>query len=85
MAKTKAKIKAKKLKSKGKVNKALKNKKAAAKRYKVTGSGLVKVPHCGKQHNAKSKNRSRKNRLKKSKIMRQESMRHVVRCLPLHF
>ncbi len=85
MAKSKAKIKAKKLKQKNKLNKALKNKKAAAKRYKVTGSGLVKVPRCGKQHKATSKNRSRKNRLKKAKIMRQESMRHVVRCLPLHF
>lgn len=84
MAKTKARIKTLKLKSKIKI-KALKNKKAAAKRYKITANGLVKVPHCGKQHNAKTKNRSRKNRLKKLKIMRQESKRHVVRCLPLHF
>ncbi len=86
MAKTKARIKAKLLKSKKlKVNKALKNKKSAAKRFKVTGTGLIKIPHCGKQHKATSKNRSRKNRLKKSKIMRKESMRHVVRCIPLHF
>ena len=74
MAKSKAKIKAKKLKQKSKMSKALKNKKAAAKRYKITGSGLVKVAHCGKQHKATSKNRSRKNRLKKSKIMRPESI-----------
>jgi len=85
MAKTIARIKAKLLKSKTKVNKALKNRKAAAKRYKVTKSGVIKVPHCGKQHNAKTKNRSRKNRLKKLKVMRPESKRHVVRCIPLHF
>ncbi|MES2614730.1 MAG: bL35 family ribosomal protein [Bdellovibrionota bacterium] len=82
MAKSKAKIKAKVAKSKGKVNKSIKTKKAAAKRYKLTASGLVKVPHCGKQHKAASKNRSRKTRLKKAKIMRAESVRLVSRCLP---
>ncbi|APJ04863.1 MULTISPECIES: bL35 family ribosomal protein [Silvanigrella] len=82
MAKSKAKIKAKIAKSKGKVNKAIKNKKSAAKRYKLTATGLVKVPHVGKQHLAGSKNRSRKNRLKKAKIMRAESSRLVSRCIP---
>lgn len=82
MAKSKAKIKAKIAKSKGKVNKRIKTKKAAAKRYKLTATGLVKVPHCGKQHKAACKNRSRKTRLKKAKIMRSESVRLVSRCLP---
>jgi len=82
MAKSKAKIKAKVAKSKGKVNKAIKTKKAAAKRYKLTATGLVKVPHCGKQHKAACKNRSRKTRLKKMKMMRAESVRLVSRCLP---
>ena len=82
MAKSKARIKAKVMKSKGKVNKAIKTKKAAAKRYKLTATGLVKVPCCGKQHLAASKNRSRKNRLKKCKIMRKESSLLVSRCLP---
>lgn len=82
MAKSKAKIKAKIAKSKGKVSKAIKNKKAAAKRYKLTATGLVKVPHVGKQHKATCKNRSRKNRLKKAKLMRAESTRLVARCIP---
>ena len=82
MAKTRARIKAKLAKSARKVNKAIKNKKAAAKRYKLTATGKVKVPHTGKQHNAGTKNRSRKNRLKKLKIMRSESSRLVARCLP---
>lgn len=82
MAKSKARIKAKIAKSKGKVNKSIKTKKSAAKRYKLTATGLVKVPHCGKQHKATSKNRSRKTRLKKLKIMRKESTRLVSRCLP---
>jgi large subunit ribosomal protein L35 len=82
MAKSKAKIKAKKIHSKSKVNKAIKNKKAAAKRYKVTATGCIKVPHVGKQHKAGSKNRNRKNRLKKLKMMRPESSRLVSRCIP---
>ncbi len=82
MAKSKAKIKAKIKKSKGKVNKSIKTKKAAAKRYKLTATGLVKVSRCGKQHNASPKNRSRKTRLKKGKMMRAESARLVSRCLP---
>lgn len=82
MAKSKAKIKAKVKKQKSKLNKAIKTKRAAAKRYKLTASGLVKVPHCGKRHKATSKNRSRKTRLKKLKIMRAESVRLVSRCLP---
>ena len=82
MAKSKSKVKAKIAKSKGKVNKAIKTKKAAAKRYKLTATGLVKVPHVGKQHKATSKNRSRKNRLKKAKIMRAESTRLGARCIP---
>jgi large subunit ribosomal protein L35 len=82
MAKSKAKIKALRSRSAKHTNKAIKTKKAAKKRYKLTATGLVKVPHCGKQHNAGSKNRSRKTRLKKGKIMRAESTRLVSRCLP---
>lgn len=63
----------------------VKTKRAAAKRYKVLGSGKVKVSHCGKQHNTGPKSRSHKNRLRRGKIMREESMRHVVRCLPNSF
>ena len=63
-------------------DKAWRRIKAAAKRYKLTATGLVKVPHCGKQHKAACKNRSRKTRLKKMKMMRAESVRLVSRCLP---
>lgn len=82
MAKTKAKIKAKIVKSKGKVKKAIKTRKSAAKRYRFTATGLVKVPRCGKQHKAASKTRHRKNRLKKPKLVRAESRRLISRCLP---
>lgn len=82
MAKTKARLKSRAVNQKTRVCKAIKTKKAAKKRYKMTATGLVKVPHAGKAHNAGTKNRSRKNRLKKSKIMRCESDRHVARCLP---
>lgn len=63
-------------------SKKIKTKRAAAKRYKVTGTGKVKVPHQGKQHLTGQKTRSRKNRLKKAKIMRAENMLLVKRCLP---
>jgi len=63
-------------------SKKIKTKRAAAKRYKVTGSGKVKVPHQGKQHLTGQKSRSRKNRLRKAKIMRAENMLLVKRCLP---
>lgn len=85
MAKSKAKVRAKMKAKKGHVNKAIKSKRAAAKRYKITGNGGVKVPHCGKRHNAGSKNRARKNRLKKMKMLRSESLRLVYRSLPNAF
>ena len=86
MAKSKAKIKSKmRLKAKASSKVKIKTKRAAAKRYKVTASGHVKVERSGKQHNAGSKNRSRKNRLKKLKIVRAEKMLLVKRCLPNSF
>jgi len=86
MTKAKAKIKNKiKQKARNALKVKIKNKSAASKRYKVTGTGLVKVMTCGKQHNAASKNRSRKNRLKKLKVMREESRTHAYRCLPNSF
>lgn len=42
----------------------LKTKRAAAKRYFVTGSGKVKVGRKGKRHNFSNKNRKRKRNLR---------------------
>jgi large subunit ribosomal protein L35 len=63
----------------------IKSKRAAQKRYKVTGTGKVKVGHVGKRHLTGMKSRSRKTRLKKLKIMRKENMLLVKRCLPNSF
>lgn len=63
----------------------IKTKRAAAKRYKVLGSGKVKVPHCNKQHLTGHKSRKHKNRLRKGKIVRPEKMLLVTRCLPNSF
>jgi large subunit ribosomal protein L35 len=82
---TKSKITAKKIRNAMKTAPKIKTKRAAAKRYKVTGSGKIKVPHCGKQHNASTKNRSRKTRLKKIKVARAEKRILIYRCLPNSF
>jgi large subunit ribosomal protein L35 len=44
----------------------LKTKSAAAKRYRVTGSGRVKVGRKGKRHNFSNKSRKRKRQLRGS-------------------
>jgi large subunit ribosomal protein L35 len=75
----------KKLRANRQVAVKIKTKRAAAKRYKVLGSGKVKVPHCNKQHLTGDKTRKRKNKLRKGKIMRAESMLLVKRCLPNSF
>ncbi len=84
MAKSKGRLKAIKRKIAPKTPK-IKTRRAAAKRYKVLGSGRVKVPHAGKCHKTGLKSRSRKNRLRKPKLMRAESMLLVRRCLPNSF
>ena len=42
----------------------LKTRKAAAKRYRVTGAGAVKAGHKGKRHNFSNKSRKRKRHLR---------------------
>ena len=77
MASQKLKLKPKLSPSKGKkLIRLLKIKSLAAKRYKLTVTGLVKVPHSGKQHWLNLRTVV-KNRLKKAKIMRAESSRLV--------
>ena len=88
MAKTKARIKtaaAQKAGRGGGKAGRIKTKRAATKRYKVLGSGLVKVAQCNRRHLTGLKSRSLKNRLRRPKIMRKESMLLVRRCLPNSF
>ena len=83
MAKAKAKIRAKiksKVRSSSQVK--IKTKRAAAKRYKVLGSGDVKVPHCNRRHLTGKKARHLKNRLRKPKILGASVKLLVSRCLP---
>ena len=47
----------------------LKTKRAAAKRYRVTGSGHVKVGQKGKRHIFTNKNRKRKRNLRGMKLL----------------
>ena len=86
MAKTLARIKKIRKKNLPKTKKVkIKTKRAAAKRYKVLGSGKVKVSHTNKQHLTGHKSRKHKNRLRKGKIVRSENMLLVRRCLPNSF
>ena len=47
----------------------LKTKKAAAKRYKLTGTGKVKINHCHHRHNLGLKTAKRKRHLRGSAIL----------------
>ncbi len=47
----------------------LKTKRAAAKRYRVTGSGHVKAGRKGKRHNFSNKSRKRKRQLRGSLLL----------------
>lgn len=60
----------------------LKTKKAAAKRYRVTGSGHVKVGHKGKRHLNTSKARKRKRRLGGTTILTGADVRMAKSLLP---
>lgn len=57
-----------------------KTKKAAAKRYKKTGTGKIVVAKGGKQHLATSKSRRRKRRLKGTQLA-DVTKQHVARTL----
>lgn len=82
MAKSRVRVKKLRVNTKGSSRNKIATKRAAAKRYKVLGSGKVKVAHCGKQHNTGLKSRSRKNRLRKGRIIGKDKTLLVKRCLP---
>ena len=60
----------------------LKTKRAAAKRYRVTGSGHVKVGKKGSRHILTGKTRKRKRKLKKSPLVHSTDEKSIRRLLP---
>ena len=60
----------------------LKTKRAAAKRFRVKASGLIKHDRQNHEHLATKKSRSHKNRLKKGKHVVTADLDNVTRCLP---
>jgi large subunit ribosomal protein L35 len=61
----------------------VKTKRAAAKRFTVKASGVVKRGHANKSHILTKKSRSRKNKLQKAGYVRACDRDRVVReCLP---
>jgi large subunit ribosomal protein L35 len=62
----------------------LKTKKAAAKRFRITGSGKIKRDRAGHEHIATKKSKNRKNRLKKGAYVAKGDRNNVISCLPNH-
>ncbi len=60
----------------------LKTKKAAAKRFKVTGTGKIKYPKANKQHILTKKSPKRKRRLRKAGIVSDANAKQVKKMLP---
>ena len=60
----------------------LKTKRAAKKRYRVTGSGRVKVGHKGKRHLFSNKSRKRKRQLRGASLLSPSDTAMALSCLP---
>ena len=60
----------------------LKTRKAAAKRYRVTGSGRVVVRHAGKNHFQEKKSSSRKRKLSGTHLASETHLNLIRGCLP---
>ena len=60
----------------------LKTRKAAAKRYKVTGTGKVMVRHAGRNHFQEKKGAKRRNQLSNKKAAPDSHADRIKRCLP---
>ncbi len=60
----------------------LKTKKAAAKRFKVTGTGKIKRFKANKQHILGKKSSKRKRKLRHSTLVDKSNMRQMKRVLP---
>jgi large subunit ribosomal protein L35 len=60
----------------------MKTNKAAAKRFKVTGSGRVRRPKQGGNHGMQEKSRKRLRRLRQNDMVDTTMEKHVKRLLP---
>ena len=60
----------------------LKTKKAAAKRFKVTGTGKILFGKPGRRHLASSKNRKRMRRLGKVAVLAETNVARITENLP---
>ena len=60
----------------------MKTHRGAAKRFNVTGSGLIKRNHAYKSHILTKKSQKRKRNLRKSTIMDQADAQRVIKLIP---
>jgi len=60
----------------------MKTRRAAAKRFRVTGSGKIKRAQAGKSHLLSSKRRDRKRRLRRTVILHSAEKKRVLALLP---
>ena len=60
----------------------MKTRKAAKKRFRVTGSGRVKRPKAGGNHGMQEKSRKRLRRLRNNDTVDKTMQKHVKRMLP---
>jgi large subunit ribosomal protein L35 len=60
----------------------MKTRRAAAKRFTVTGSGKIRARHGGKSHLLAHKSRKRKRRLAKIRVLHPAMAEHAARALP---
>lgn len=60
----------------------MKTKKAAAKRFSVTGSGRIKHKKAGRRHILTNKNTKRKRQLREDALVSKSEERNIKRLLP---
>ena len=60
----------------------MKTRKAAKKRFRISGSGRVKRPKGGGNHGMQEKSRKRLRRLRKNDMVDKTMQKHVKRMLP---
>jgi large subunit ribosomal protein L35 len=60
----------------------MKTRKAAAKRFRVSGSGRVRRPKAGGNHGMQEKSRKRLRRLRQNDMVDSTMQKHVKRMLP---
>ena len=60
----------------------MKTKKAAAKRFKFTGTGKVKFKRTNKRHNMGNKSQARKLALRSAGYLIDGDVRHIEKCMP---